>query len=392
MMDKVRADLHVHTCLSPCGDDQMRATAIVEQAGRAGLDMIGICDHNSAENASAVMSAGARTGLPVIPGMEVTSREEVHILGLFRATEGLMDLQEVVYENLPGENDQDVFGSQLVIDDRDCVVGTNNKLLIGATTLAVEQVVGAIHQFGGLAIASHIDRERFGIIGQLGFIPEGLGLDAVEVASASLSEWDYAYPVVASSDAHYLKDVGRNSTCFLVAETSFDEIARALNFEGGRRIITEEMEDLSLHILDVAENSIMASAGRIEIRIDEDQTKDLLTLDISDDGRGMDEETLKNALDPFFTTRKTRRVGLGLSLLAQAARQSGGTMDVISQPQKGTSVRATFRLSHPDCKPMGDIAQTMQTLVVAHPEIDFVLELKTNGSIYRFDSREIEKR
>ena len=294
MMDKVRADLHVHTCLSPCGDDQMRATAIVEQAGRAGLDMIGICDHNSAENASAVMSAGARTGLPVIPGMEVTSREEVHILGLFRATEGLMDLQEVVYENLPGENDQDVFGSQLVIDDRDCVVGTNNKLLIGATTLAVEQVVGAIHQFGGLAIASHIDRERFGIIGQLGFIPEGLGLDAVEVASASLSEWDYAYPVVASSDAHYLKDVGRNSTCFLVAETSFDEIARALNFEGGRRIITEEMEDLSLHILDVAENSIMASAGRIEIRIDEDQTKDLLTIDISDDGRGMDEETLKN--------------------------------------------------------------------------------------------------
>jgi signal transduction histidine kinase len=150
------------------------------------------------------------------------------------------------------------------------------------------------------------------------------------------------------------------------------------------------MEDLSLHILDIAENSISASAGRIEIRIEEDQANDLLTLEISDDGRGMDEHMLKKALDPFFTTRKTRRVGLGLSLLAQAARQSGGTMDVTSQPQKGTSVRATFRLSHPDCKPMGDIAQTMQTLVVAHPEIDFVLEMKTNDSIYRFDSREIE--
>ena len=391
-MDKIRADLHMHTCLSPCGDDQMRATAIVRQAAKAGLDMIGICDHNSAENAGAVMSAGERAGLAVIPGMEVTSREEVHILGLFPAAEGLMDLQHVVYENLPGENDQEAFGSQLVIDDKDRVVGTNNKLLIGATTLTVEQVVGAIHQFGGLAIASHIDRERFGIIGQLGFIPEGLGLDAVEVADASLREWDYAYPVVASSDAHYLEDVGRNSTSFEVEDASFEEIARALKFEGGRRIITEEMEDLSLHILDVAENSIMASAGKIEIKITEDKENDLLTIEISDDGKGMDAETLKKALDPFFTTRKTRRVGLGLSMLAQAARESGGKMDVSSQPNEGTVVRATFRLSHPDCKPMGDIAETVRTLVVAHPEIDFVFEHKSNGSIYRFDSREIKKR
>ncbi|MEA3224503.1 MAG: ATP-binding protein [Planctomycetota bacterium] len=391
-MVKIRADLHIHTCLSPCGDDQMRATAIVEQAGKAGLDMIGICDHNSAENAGAVMSAGSRTGLAVIPGMEVTSQEEVHVLGLFKATEGLLDLQTVVYENLPGENDREAFGSQLVIDDRDRVVGTNNRLLIGATALVVEQVVGAIHQFGGLAIASHVDRERFGIIGQLGFIPEGLGLDAVEVANASLSKWDCAYPVVTFSDAHYLEDVGRNSTCFVVEKTSFDEITKALNSEGERRIITSEMEDLSLHILDIAENSILASAGKIEVRIDEDQANDLLTLEISDDGRGMDEQTLKNALDPFFTTKKTRRVGLGLSLLAQAARESGGTMDVSSRPHEGTLVRATFRLSHPDCKPMGDIAETVRTLVVAHPEINFVFEQKTNGSIYRFDSRETKRR
>jgi anti-sigma regulatory factor (Ser/Thr protein kinase) len=321
--------------------------------------------------------------------MEVTSREEVHILGLFRTTEGLMDLQDVVYENLPGENDQEAFGPQLVIDDRDCVVGTNSKLLIGATSMAVEQVVGAIHEFGGLAIASHIDRERFGIIGQLGFIPEGLGLDAVEVANSSLREWDYAYPVVASSDAHYLEDVGRNSTRFEVEEASFDEIARALNLEGGRRIVTEEMEDLSLHILDIAENSIMASAGRIEISIDEDEARDLLTLEISDDGRGMDEEALKKALDPFFTTRTTRRVGLGLALLAQAARESGGKLDISSRPNEGTRVRATFRLSHPDCKPMGDIAETIQTLVLSHREIHFLFEHKTNGSIHRFDSREI---
>jgi len=392
MMGKIRADLHLHTCLSPCGDDQMRATAIVERAVKTGLDMIGICDHNSAENAVAVISAGTRAGMAVIPGMEVTSREEVHVLGLFRTAEDLMDLQYVVYENLPGQNDREAFGPQLVIDDCDRVVGSNNKLLIGATTLTVEQVVAAIHQFGGLAIASHVDRERFGIIGQLGFIPEGLGLDAVEVADASLRQWDYAYPVVASSDAHYLEDVGRNSTWFVLEEPSFEEISRALNSQGGRRIITGEMEDLSLHILDIAENSIMASAGRIEISINRDSAADLLTLEISDDGRGMDEQTLKKALDPFFTTRTTRRVGLGLALLAQAARESGGKMDVSSRPNEGTRVRATFRPSHPDCKPMGDVAETIQTLVLSHPEINFIFEQRTNGSIHRFDSREIQRR
>jgi hypothetical protein len=338
------------------------------------------------------MNAGARAGLTVIPGMEVTSREEVHILGLFRTTEGLMDLQEVIYENLPGKNDRDAFGSQLVVDDRDYVVGENDKLLIGATTLSVEQVVGAIHRFGGLAIASHIDRERFGIIGQLGFIPEGLGLDAVEVADASLSEWDYAYPVVASSDAHYLVDVGRNSTSFVIADASFEEIAKALKFKDGRRIITKEMEDLSLHILDVAENSVMASAGKIEIKITENSANDLLTIEISDDGKGMDEETLKKALDPFFTTRTTRRVGLGLSMLAQAARETGGRMDVTSIPNEGTVVRAIFHPGHPDCKPMGDITETIRALVVSNPEINFVFEHKSNGSIYRFDSKEIWKK
>lgn len=151
------------------------------------------------------------------------------------------------------------------------------------------------------------------------------------------------------------------------------------------------MEDLSLHILDIAENSISASARTIEIRIDEDQAKDLLTIEIIDDGNGMDEQTLKEALDPFFTTRKTRRVGLGLSLLAQAAEDSDGTFDLTSQPGEGTVVKATFRLSHPDCKPMGDIEETLRMLSTA-PGVDFVYEYKTNDSVYRFDTREIDKR
>jgi len=148
------------------------------------------------------------------------------------------------------------------------------------------------------------------------------------------------------------------------------------------------MEDLSLHILDIAENSINGAAGTIEIIIDEDRDKDLLTIEIKDDGKGMDQKTLKKALDPFFTTRKTRRVGLGLSFLAQAAEESGGKIELKSIPDEGTTAKATFRMSHPDCKPMGDINETIRTLVVAHPEIDFIYEHHKDNSIYRFDTRE----
>ena len=151
------------------------------------------------------------------------------------------------------------------------------------------------------------------------------------------------------------------------------------------------MEDLSLHILDIAENSINGAAKTIEIIINEDRDKDLLTIEIKDDGKGMDQKTLKKALDPFFTTRTTRKVGLGLSLLAQAAEQSGGKMELNSTPRVGTTVRATFRMSHPDCKPMGDIGQTMQVLVMSHPEIDFLYEHKNDNSTYRFDTREVRR-
>ena len=150
------------------------------------------------------------------------------------------------------------------------------------------------------------------------------------------------------------------------------------------------MEDLSLHILDIAENSISASAKRIEIRIDEDEAKDLLTIEIKDDGKGMDEQTLQKVLDPFFTTRTTRRVGLGLSLLAQAARETDGDLELDSRNGEGTTVRASFRFSHPDRKPMGDIDETIRTLVVGYPGVDFLYEHRKNDSIYRFDTRETD--
>lgn len=237
-MRKVRADLHLHTCLSPCGDNQMQAVAIIEHAKKAGLDMIGICDHNSAENVSAMMKAGKRQGLAVIPGVEVTSREEVHILGLFNTEQDLMSLQDIIYENLPGQNDEGAFGPQLIMDEYGIVVGQNSRLLIGATILTLEQIIDAIHQFAGLAIASHVDRERFSLIGQLGFIPKGLKLDAVEVSIPSSVRQEYDYPVVTFSDAHFLEDIGRNSTCFMIEDASLQEISKALRCELGRMVVS----------------------------------------------------------------------------------------------------------------------------------------------------------
>jgi predicted metal-dependent phosphoesterase TrpH len=236
-MRKVRADLHLHTCLSPCADNQMQTAAIIEQAKKAGLDMIGICDHNSAENVSALMKAGEWQGLAVIPGVEITSREEVHILGLFNTEHDLMCLQDIIYENLPGQNDVEAFGPQLILDEYGNVVGQNPRLLIGATTLTLEQVLDAIHKLAGLAIASHIDRQRFSLIGQLGFIPSGLKLDAVEVSAMSSIKQEYDYPVVTSSDAHFLEDIGRSSTCFMIEDMSVQEIGKALRSEMGRMVV-----------------------------------------------------------------------------------------------------------------------------------------------------------
>lgn len=236
-MRKIRADLHLHTCLSPCADNQMQATVIVKQAKKVGLDMIGICDHNSAENVTAVVKAGVREGLPVIGGIEITSCEEVHILGLFNTEQDLMHLQDIVYDNLSGENREQFFGPQTVVDEWDHVLGTNHRLLIGATALTVEQIVKAIHNRSGLAIASHVDRERFSLIGQLGFIPKGLELDALEVSTPSSIKQGYDYPVVTFSDAHFLEDIGKSYTHFMIEDVSVDEIKKALHNEMGRRII-----------------------------------------------------------------------------------------------------------------------------------------------------------
>ncbi len=390
-------DTHIHTCLSPCAELDMHPSALVDAAVRAGLDAIAVCDHNSAENAAAVLRAGEAVGLAVIPGMEITSAEEVHVLGLLPDLAAAMELQAKVYRALPGRNDEKTFGMQVVANEFAEVLGFNEHLLSGATTLNLEKIVAAIHEVDGLAVASHVDREGFGIIGQLGFIPPGLPLDAIEVsrrtplpvARASFAPKD-EYPILCASDAHEPGDVARAATFVLMKEATLAELRRALSGEDGRTILGggRPMEDLSLHILDIAQNSLEAGASLIEIEVSENLQENLLTILVRDNGRGMDPKTLAKATDPFFTTRTTRKVGMGLPLLAAAARAAGGMLAIDTKSGEGTTIRATFQHGHIDRAPLGDIETTLMVLLSGHQDKDVYFKHTLEGRIFELDSRD----
>ena len=151
------------------------------------------------------------------------------------------------------------------------------------------------------------------------------------------------------------------------------------------------MEDFSLHILDLVENSINAGAKWVEIRVVEDSEKDMLTIELKDDGRGMSKEMVDKVMDPFVTTRTTRKVGLGLSLFAQAARDCNGEAKIESEPGKGTRLRGTFQLSHIDLKPWGSIVSTLITLIVGNPDIDFFYHHQKGAFEYTLDTKVIKK-
>jgi anti-sigma regulatory factor (Ser/Thr protein kinase) len=151
------------------------------------------------------------------------------------------------------------------------------------------------------------------------------------------------------------------------------------------------MRELSLHILDVVENGITAGGDCIWIEIDENRKEDQITILIRDNGRGMPIEKVENIDDPFITSRTTRRVGLGLSLLAAAARRCEGTLRVESEPGKGTEVEATFRYNHIDRAPLGDMAATLGTLIIGNPGIDFIYAHRIDNKDFYLDTREIQK-
>jgi PHP family Zn ribbon phosphoesterase len=243
MLRRYRADLHVHTCLSPCGDLQMSPQKITARLLKEGVDIVAICDHNSAENVHAVARAAEAKRVAVLPGMEVCTREEAHVLAIFENEESAFSLQSLVYRHLSGKNDPDVFGLQVVANELDEVVRLEDRLLIGAVDLPIDQIVREIHRLRGLAIASHIDKESYSVIGQLGFIPSTLEFDALELSShidekqAHERFSDYQSMIfIRNSDAHFLDDVGKNTSEYLLGEPTFKEIAKALVKEDGRTV------------------------------------------------------------------------------------------------------------------------------------------------------------
>ena len=238
------ADLHVHTALSPCAADEMTPPRIVAEALREGLDMIAVCDHNSARNVAAVQAAaGAR--LAVLAGMEITSAEECHVLGLFPDAAAAEAAADEAGATLPPVDDGYVafFGAQTVLDAGGAPAGAETRALAMATALDVDQVVALVHGHGGLAVAAHIDRKAFGVIGQLGVFPAETGFDAVElsrhVAPGSARERElsaFGLAVLRSSDSHFPEDLGAARTKLALESASFAELRLALRGEQGRRV------------------------------------------------------------------------------------------------------------------------------------------------------------
>ncbi|HOR85694.1 MAG TPA: PHP domain-containing protein, partial [Bacillota bacterium] len=205
-----------------------------------GLDIIAVTDHNSCSNLPAVMEAAKENGLMVIPGMEVQTKEEVHILCLFKRMEGAMKFAEIVYNSLPNiKNNEEIFGRQLIFNSLDEIVAKEDKLLLSSTVLSVNDVFILVRGLGGICIPAHVDRQGFSIITNLGFIPPDLKVKTIEISKKSTPETVLRkYPFlnkfkyIVSSDAHYLQDISEREFFieldFLSVSELFDELNMSL--------------------------------------------------------------------------------------------------------------------------------------------------------------------
>ncbi len=244
MLRAFRCDLHIHTCLSPCADLNMYPSALIEKSIAEKLDVIAVCDHNASENVEYVLTLAKGRPITVLPGMEVSSIEEVHILALFDDLHDLLKLQTIVYEHLPGKNREDIFGCQAIVNDRDEVEGMNERLLIGATDMPLNDIINHIHLLGGLAIASHIDRPSYSILSQLGFIDPETPFDALEISAATgIKKARRQYPdlsahaMIQSSDAHLIRDIGRAFSTMILQAGNVRELKLAFEKREGRHIV-----------------------------------------------------------------------------------------------------------------------------------------------------------
>ncbi len=228
---RISCDLHIHSCLSPCGDMLMTPNNIVGMAFIKQLDAIAVCDHNTAENLPAIQEAADMMGVLLLPGLELTTREEAHMLAYFPDVESALRFSRAVYEHLPPiPNRPEFFGRQVRMNSQDEEVDEEDRLLISALDLSFEECERLIHEYGGLCVPAHINRGSNGVLNALGFLPGGAAYDALEVSDAvAPPAMDLTgYRILRSSDAHYLENILEPTFCLEVREKTVRALFEAI--------------------------------------------------------------------------------------------------------------------------------------------------------------------
>jgi 3',5'-nucleoside bisphosphate phosphatase len=243
-MSRVYTDLHIHSALSPCADTEMTPNNIVNMALLKGLQFIAITDHNAIGNVLPAMKAASEKPLLVVPGVEITSQEEVHLLAYFKTHEALALFYHEIETALPQrENRPDIFGEQLLFDENDQIIGKDHRLLMNAVQLSFDRLVKLICQFGGAPVPAHVNRDSFSVYANLGFMPPDLPINVVEVTKPlnettplKIREELVAYRQIISSDAHNLGNLLEQVFFIDLKEITLDAFFRWL--QHSNRVVT----------------------------------------------------------------------------------------------------------------------------------------------------------
>ena len=210
---KIFYDLHIHSDLSPCGSSDMTPNNIINMSYLKGLNVISVTDHNTTKNLPSIMLIGEKAGIKVVPGIEVTTREEVHVLCYFRNLEDALSFGDKIYSSLPDiKNNPVIFGQQNIFNDEDEIIGTLDKLLLNATSFSIGEVCALALSHHGIMVPAHVNKQSNSIFGVLGFMPGNLKIDFVEVYSKNNIDKRLieGYRVLYNSDAHQLMDISES--------------------------------------------------------------------------------------------------------------------------------------------------------------------------------------